>query len=60
MKPIAGEADRQAIEVWNLLERGGGIDWSGLPVAVGLLGIRDIDGLVMRLQTIKAHTRKEK
>ena len=43
-----------------MLERGGGIDWAGLPLVVGLLGIDDIDGLVVRLQTIKAHARKDK
>lgn len=43
-----------------MLERGGGVDWAGLPLVAGLLGINDIDGLVMRLQTIKAHARKEK
>lgn len=43
-----------------MLERGGGIDWAGLPIVVDLLGISDIDGLILRLQTIKAHQRKEK
>jgi hypothetical protein len=49
-----------AIGVWNMLERSGGIDWAGLPLIVGLLGITDIDGLMIRLQAIKAYTRKEK
>lgn len=43
-----------------MLTTGQGIDWSGLPIVVGLMGIADVDGLVTRLQVIKAHTRKEK
>lgn len=52
-------ADSLAIKVWNDLSNGqGGIDWAGLPLIAGLLGIEDIDGLVMRLRTIKAHANK--
>lgn len=49
-----------AIRVWNLLANGhGGIDWSGLPLVTELLGIDDIDGLILRLQVIKTHANKE-
>lgn len=51
------DEDRQAIEAWNLLEQGGGIDWAGLPIVVGLLGITDIDGLLTRLKAIKTYAR---
>ncbi|MDY0748502.1 hypothetical protein SNE35_28640 [Paucibacter sp. R3-3] len=33
----------------------GSIDWSGLPLAVAIYGVVDIEGLVMRLQLIKSH-----
>lgn len=33
----------------------GGIDWSGLPVVVELLGITDLDHLVAGLQVIRCH-----
>lgn len=33
----------------------GGLDWSGLPLAVALLGITDVEGLLHRLQVIKQH-----
>lgn len=60
MAPVWTDDDHQAIRVWNLLERNGGIDWAGLPIVVELLGISDVDGLVTRLQAIKSHTRKDK
>ena len=37
----------------------GGLDWAGLPLMVELLGITDIDALVVRLNTIKTHKKKE-
>lgn len=49
-----------AKSVWNMLEVSGSIDWAGLPLIVGLLGITDIDGLISRLVVIKAYVRKEK
>jgi hypothetical protein len=49
--------DAMAIEVWNMVEQQGSVDWAGLPLVVGLLGITDIDGLVIRLRAIKAHAR---
>ena len=33
----------------------GGIDWSGLSLAVEMYGVRDLQGLVGRLLAIKAH-----
>lgn len=45
-----------AMRCWNLLANGmGGIDWAGLPLAVEWLGVTDVDGLIHRLQVIKAH-----
>lgn len=43
-----------------MVEQQGSIDWSGVPIVVGLLGITDIDGLVTRLRAIKAHARAPK
>lgn len=61
MAPTWGDEDRQAIDVWNLLEQGsGGIDWAGLPLVAGLFGIADVDGLIVRLRAIKSFARKEK
>lgn len=46
--------------MWNLLATGdGGIDWAGLPLVAGLMGIDDIDGLLLRLQVIKTYARKK-
>lgn len=33
----------------------GGLDWAGLPVVVELLGVDDIEALLLRLATIKHH-----
>lgn len=33
----------------------GGIDWAGLPYAVAFYGVRDIAGLLTRLQIIRRH-----
>jgi hypothetical protein len=33
----------------------GGIDWAGLPVAVELYRVRDVEGLVERLLVAKAY-----
>ncbi len=45
--------------VFNLLANGmGGIDWQGLPLVCGWLGISDVEGLMERLAVIKLH-RKE-
>lgn len=33
----------------------GGIDMSGLPLVCEWLGIADIDGLLMRMETIRMH-----
>lgn len=39
-----------------MLENGAdAIDWSGLPMAVAYVGICDVEGLIQRLQIIKAH-----
>lgn len=55
-KPAAGEDDRMAIRAWNLLaDEMGGIDYAGLPLVCAHLGVADIDGLLIRLSTIKSH-----
>jgi hypothetical protein len=33
----------------------GGLDWSGLPVVVEVLGISDVERLVRQLKVIKNH-----
>ncbi len=54
--PAATEDDRLAIQVFNALSNGmGGMDWAGLPVMCEWLGIQDVDGLMLRLTTIKTH-----
>jgi hypothetical protein len=40
---------------WELLERDGGIDWSGLEPVVELLGIVDVELFVWMLHTFKSH-----
>jgi len=42
-----------AFKVINLLKTGtGGINWAGLPLVAGWLGITDLDGLLDRIATI--------
>ena len=54
--PEATDDDVMAMKVWNFLANGmGGLDWAGLPLAVGMFGIADVDGLLHRLQVIKGH-----
>ena len=49
-------ANGLAIRVWNLLSNGmGGLDWAGLPLAVELLGITDVEALLEALLVIKTH-----
>lgn len=44
------------IRTWNLLANGsGGVDWAGLPYAVALFGVTDVEGLMHGLMTIKTH-----
>jgi len=40
-----------SIKAWNLL--GGQIDWAGLPVVAEMLGIDDIELLVMQMMQIR-------
>lgn len=54
--PQATDDEALAIQAWNHLSNGmGGFDWAGLPTVVHLLGITDIEMLLHRLNTIKAH-----
>jgi len=43
--------------VWNFL--GGDIDWHGLPVAVELFGIHDVEALIMALIVIRDYQRQQ-
>jgi hypothetical protein len=43
-----------------MCEQQGSVDWAGVPLVCGLLGITDIDGLVTRLVAIKHHARNPK
>ena len=56
---MASSADQIAIKAWNLLARGGGIDWAGLDVVVELLGVADVPGLLHRLLVIKTYKKPE-
>lgn len=33
----------------------GGIDWAGLPMACAYFGVRDVDGLLLRLMVMKTY-----
>jgi len=48
--------------VYRLLANGmGGVDWSGLPLLAGFMGVTDIEGLMQRLVAIRMHqTNREK
>jgi hypothetical protein len=49
-----------AIRVFNGLSNGmGGLDWAGLPMMCALHGVRDVEGLLYRLLTIKTHRAPE-
>lgn len=42
--------------VYRLLANGsGGIDWAGLPLVAGWLGVQDVGGLMQRLVAIRMH-----
>jgi hypothetical protein len=44
------------MNVYSLLANGmGGVDWAGLPLVVGFLGIKDMEGLMHRISVIKLH-----
>lgn len=54
--PSASPADQLAIRAYNLLTDGmGGLNWAGLPLVAGWLGIQDLDALLARLEVIKLH-----
>jgi len=45
-----------ALAVYRLLANGsGGIDWQGLPLVTGWLGVSDVEGLMQRLVAIRLH-----
>ena len=59
-EPHADDDERLAFNVARLLANGmGGIDWSGLPLIAGLLGVADVEGLVMRIGIIKTYRKPE-
>lgn len=42
--------------MYRLLANGmGGIDWQGLPLLCGWLGVQDVEGLMHRLVAIRMH-----
>lgn len=42
--------------MYRLLANGmGGVDWAGLPLVAGWMGVTDIDGLMQRLVAIRMH-----
>lgn len=42
--------------MFNLLADGNGaLDWQGLPLICGWLGVQDVEGLMHRLTVIKTH-----
>lgn len=44
-----------AIRIHNMLANGqGGLDWAGLPYALALFGVREVEPLLHRLSVIKA------
>ncbi len=54
--PVPTLEEAQAIAAWNYLSNGsGGLDWNGMPVVIEHLGIKDVEGLLHRLVTIKTH-----
>ena len=54
--PEQTHEDGIAFRAWRLLANGmGGIDWAGLPVVCALLGVRDVEGLLYRIEVIQAH-----
>lgn len=58
--PVATEADRVAFRIFNLLADGmGGLNWQGLPLVCGWLGVQDVDGLMHRLAIIKTHRQQQ-
>lgn len=60
VEPRATDLDRMAIRIHNLTANGmGGIDWSGVWPLAELLGVADIDDLVVRLETIVTHRAPE-
>jgi hypothetical protein len=44
-----------AVRAWNLM---GGIDWAALPVVAEMLGIEDIETLVINLTEIREFNRR--
>jgi len=49
-----------AFKVVSLLKTGtGGINWAGLPLVAGWLGIEDLDGLLDRIAVIALYKPKQ-
>jgi hypothetical protein len=42
-----------ALAAWRMM--GGVIDWAGLPVVAELIGVKDVEMLVLQLLTIKEY-----
>jgi hypothetical protein len=49
-----------AFLIYRLLANGmGGVNWEGLPLWCGYLGVQDVDGLMQRLVAIRMHAPKK-
>jgi len=54
--PVPTPASQSVIRSWNMLSNGsGGIDWQGLPLAVEMFGIDDVEALIDGLLVVKTH-----
>jgi hypothetical protein len=40
------------VKAWNMM---GGLNWSALPIVAEIIGIQDLEYLVVQLNTIKQH-----
>jgi hypothetical protein len=46
--------DEAALDAWNLL---GGLEWAGIPYAIAVLDVDDVEGLLHRMTAIREHLR---
>lgn len=52
-QPEYTDDDNTAIRIANVLSNGaGGFDWAGVELWAGLLGVTDIEGLMLRLEVL--------
>jgi len=54
--PKAEPDDVLAFHAHSMLANGmGGVDWTGLPLACAVFGVRDVEALIHRMLVIKMH-----